>query len=325
MRRSIRSTLIMLVLPVIAALPSTGALAQEQYPSRPITLVNPFPPGGLADLTGRPLAAALERVLKQPVVVSNKAGAAGAVGMQSVAIAKPDGYTLLISVPSITLLPEVDAIFGRPPTFSRDQFAGIARLNADPVIVVVNAEAPWKNLKDLIDDAKRRPGEITFSSSGPYGASHVPTEMLLQAAGGLRMRHLPTTGGAPAMTAVLGGHAQFWCSPPAVAAPHLKSGKVRAFASTGAARHPSLPDVPTLKELGYQTEFYVWAGAFAPAATPGPILARLRDAIRTAAHSPDFTGAMEKMKTPSAYLDAAEFQKFLQRDSAMLQIGRAHV
>src|SRR2546426_620856 len=136
MRRSILSTLIMLVLPVIAALPSTGALAQEQYPNRPITL-----------------------------------------------------------------LPEVDAIFGRPPTFSRDQFAGIARLNADPVIVVVNAEAPWKNLKDLIDDAKRRPGEITFSSSGPYGASHVPTEMLLQAAGGLRMRHLPTTGGGPAMTA----------------------------------------------------------------------------------------------------------------------------
>ena len=183
MRRSILSTLIMLVLPVIAALPSTGALAQEQYPNRPITLVNPFPPGGVADLTGRPLAAALERVLKQPVVVSNKAGAAGAVGMQSVAIAKPDGYTLLISVPAITLLPEVDAIFGRPPTFSRDQFAGIARLNADPVLVVVNAEAPWKNLKDLIDDAKRRPGEITFSSSGPYGASHVPTEMLLQAAG----------------------------------------------------------------------------------------------------------------------------------------------
>src|SRR5437867_7236651 len=175
------------ILPVILALLVTGGVpgtvAQEQYPTRPITLVNPFPPGGLADLTGRPLAAALERVLKQPVVVSNKAGAAGAVGMQSVAIAKPDGYTLLISVPSITLLPEVDAIFGRPPTFSRDQFAGIARLNADPVIVVVNAEEPWKNLKDLIDDAKRRPGEITFSSSGPYGASHVPTEMLLQAAG----------------------------------------------------------------------------------------------------------------------------------------------
>ena len=109
--------------------------ASEQYPARPITLVNPFPPGGLADLTGRPLASALERLLKQPVVIANKSGAAGAVGMQSVAIAKPDGYTPLTSVPSSTLLPEVDAIFGRPPTFSRDQFAGIARLNADPTIL----------------------------------------------------------------------------------------------------------------------------------------------------------------------------------------------
>ena len=131
MRRSILRVILALL--VIGGVP--GAVAQEQYPTRPITLVNPFPPGGLADLTGRPLAAALERVLKQPVVVSNKAGAAGAVGMQSVAIAKPDGYTLLISVPAITLLPEVDAIFGRPPTFSRDQFAGIARLNADPTIL----------------------------------------------------------------------------------------------------------------------------------------------------------------------------------------------
>src|SRR2546426_8437890 len=122
MRRSILSTLIMLVLPVIAALPSTGALAQEQYPNRPVTLVNPFPPGGLADLTGRPLAAAMEKVLKQPVVIVNKSGAAGAVGMQSVAVAKPDGYTILITVPAITMLPEVDKLFGRTPVYTRDQF-----------------------------------------------------------------------------------------------------------------------------------------------------------------------------------------------------------
>ena len=325
MRRSILSTLIMLVLPVIAALPSTGALAQEQYPNRPITLVNPFPPGGVADLTGRPLAAALERVLKQPVVVSNKAGAAGAVGMQSVAIAKPDGYTLLTSVPSSTLLPEVDAIFGRPPTFSRDQFAGIARLNADPVIVVVNAEAPWKNLKDLIDDAKRRPGEITFSSSGPYGASHVPTEMLLQAAGGLRMRHLPTTGGGPAMTAVLGGHAQFWCSPPAVAAPHLKSGKVRAFASTGAARHPSFPDVPTLKELGYNVEYYLWTALFVPKNVPPAIQRQLRDATRQAVQDTEFRNAMEKIQTPIAYQDADEFNAWWAEDARRLTAAVKHI
>src|SRR2546428_8708425 len=220
MRRSILSTLIMLVLPVIAALPSTGALAQEQYPNRPITLVNPFPPGGLADLTGRPLASALERLLKQPVVIDNKSGAAGAVGMQSVAIAKPDGYTLLISVPAISLLPEVDAIFSRPSTFTRDQFVGVARLNADPTILVVNADMPWKTLKDVLDDAGRRPGEIIFSSSGPYGASHVPMEMLLQAAGGLRMRHLPTAGGGPAIRAVPGGPSPTAVGPPPRPPPH---------------------------------------------------------------------------------------------------------
>src|SRR2546425_9763721 len=148
----IRTALVTLA--ILLALGAGASAADEPYPTRPITMINPFPPGGLADLTGRPLAAALERVLKQPVVVSNKAGAAGAVGMQSAAIAKPDGYTLLISVPSITLLPEVDAIFGRPPTFSRDQFAGIARLNADPTILVVNADAPWKSLQDVLDDAK---------------------------------------------------------------------------------------------------------------------------------------------------------------------------
>src|SRR5437879_10950115 len=203
MRRSVLSAA--LVLLALGFIRIGNVAASEQYPARPITLVNPFPPGGLADLTGRPLAAALERLLKQPVVVSNKAGAAGAVGMQSAAIAKPDGYTLLISVPSITLLPEVDAIFGRPPTFSRDQFAGIARLNADPTILVVNADAPWKSLKDVLDDAKRRPGEIIFSSSGPYGASHVPREMLLPAAGSLRVRHPPTTRGRPPRPAARAG------------------------------------------------------------------------------------------------------------------------
>jgi tripartite-type tricarboxylate transporter receptor subunit TctC len=224
------------------------AAAQDAYPTRPITIVVPFPPGGIADLSARPLAPALERVLKQPVVVSNKAGAAGAVGMQSAAIAKPDGYTLLLALVSISTIPEVDALFGRAPAYSRDQFVGIARLSADPPLLVVGAETLWKSLKDFVDDARRRPGEITYASSGLYGASHVPMEMLLSAAGGLRMRHLPTTGGAPAMTALLGGHATAWASPPALALPHLKSGKLRALATWGGARLAAFPEVPTLKE-----------------------------------------------------------------------------
>ena len=288
------------------------AAAQEPYPSRPISIVNPFPPGGIADLTGRPLAATFERLLKQPVVIVNKAGAAGAVGAQFASVAKPDGYTLLIALVSISSTPEVDKLFGRPATYTRDQFVGIARLNADPPLLAVNG--PWKTLKELVDDAKKRPGEITFASSGPYGASHLPLEMFLQAAG-LKMRHLPTTGGAPATTAVLGGHAQLWASPPALAAPHIEAGKMRALATWGATRLAAFPDVPTLKELGYDVEYYIWTGLFAPRGVPAGIVQTLRDATRRAVEDPEFRSAMEKAKTPIAYQDADEFKAFWDRDA----------
>ena len=288
------------------------AAAQEPYPSRPISIVNPFPPGGIADLTGRPLAATFERLLKQPVVIVNKAGAAGAVGAQFASVAKPDGYTLLIALVSISSTPEADKLFGRPATYTRDQFVGIARLNADPPILAVNG--PWKTLKELVDDAKKRPGEITFASSGPYGASHLPLEMFLQAAG-LKMRHLPTTGGAPATTAVLGGHAQLWASPPALAAPHLEAGKMRALATWGATRLAAFPGVPTLKELGYDVEYYIWTGLFAPRGVPAPIVQTLRDVTRKAVEDPEFRSAMEKAKTPIAYQDADEFKAFWDRDA----------
>jgi len=290
----------------------TGASAQEPYPSRPISIVNPFPPGGIADLTARPLAASFERLLKQPVVVVNKAGAAGAVGAQFASVAKPDGYTLLIALVSISSTPEVDKLFGRPATYTRDQFVGIARLNADPPVLAVNG--PWKTLKELVDDAKKRPGEITFASSGPYGASHLPLEMFLQAAG-LKMRHLPTTGGAPATTAVLGGHAQLWASPPALAAPHIEAGKMRALATWGATRLAAFPDVPTLKELGYDVEYYIWTGLFAPRGVPANVIQTLRDATRKAVEDPEFKSSMDKAKTPIAYQDAEEFKAFWDRDA----------
>lgn len=171
-----------LVVAVLVLLGAVPAAAEEPFPSRSITIVNPYPPGGQADLSGRPFAAALAKVLKQPVIIANKPGAAGAVGMQSVAVAKPDGYTLLITVPSLHTLPEVDKLFGRAPTFTRDQFVPIARLNADPLVVAVNAERPWKSMKEVLDDAKKRPGQITFASAGLYGATHVLMEMILYAA-----------------------------------------------------------------------------------------------------------------------------------------------
>jgi tripartite-type tricarboxylate transporter receptor subunit TctC len=291
---------------------ATGSAAQEPYPTRPISIINPFPPGGIADLTARPLAATFERLLKQPVVVVNKAGAAGAVGAQFASVAKPDGYTLLVALVSISSAPEVDKLFGRPTTYTRDQFVGIARLNADPPILAVNG--PWKTLKELVDDAKKRPGEITFASSGPYGASHLPLEMFLQAAG-LKMRHLPTTGGGPATTAVLGGHAHLWASPPALAAPHIEAGKMRALATWGATRLAALPDVPTLKELGYDVEYYIWTGLFAQKGVPPHVFQGLRDATRRAVQDNEFKAAMDKAKTPIAYQDADEFKAFWDKDA----------
>jgi tripartite-type tricarboxylate transporter receptor subunit TctC len=318
----IRSVLTVLLILVLAVAGSAGA--QEIFPNRPITIVNPFPPGGQADLTGRPLVATMERILKQPVVLVNKPGASGAVGMQSVAVAKPDGYTILITVPAISTIPEVDKLFERTPAYARDQLVPLALLNADPTIVVANSEQPWKTVKDLLDDAKRRPNEIVFSSSGIYGASHVPMEMLLQAAGGLKMRHLPTTGGGPATTAVLGGHAQVWCSP------HIKSGKLRPLAVTGAQRHPHFPDVPTLRELGYDVEYYLWIGLFAPKGTPAPAMKALRESVRQTVDDPSFKSAMEKIQTPIAYKDADEFRAWLDVDAARLakviqRIGKVEV
>ena len=294
-----------------------AAYAQEQYPSRPITMVAPFPPGGVVDLTGRPLAAALEKILKQPVVLSNKPGAAGAVGRQQVAIAKADGYTVLVDLVSISTIPPVDALFERTPAYTLDQFVAVARLTNDLPLLVVNAQHPWKTVPELVAELKRKPGELTYASSGPYGASHVPMEWFLQL-GGLKMRHLPTTGGGPATTATLGNHAQMWVSPTGISAPHIKSGKLRALATFSATRHPRFPDLPTMKELGYDIEYYYWTGMFAPKGTPPAVLKSLGDAVARAVQDPDFKNVIDKAETEIAYQNAEDFKKFWDKDSATL-------
>src|SRR5499426_2706490 len=296
-------------------------LAQEPYPSRPITMVVPFPPGGVADLTARPVAAAMEKMLKNPVGVVNKQGAAGAVGMQSVAVAKPDGYTLLLALSSISIIPEADKLFNRPPAFTVEQFAPIALISADPTILVVPADKPWKTAKDFIDDAKKRPGQISYSSSGIYGTLHMAMELLSHAAS-IKLRHVPYAGAGPALTAILGGHVDALASGPAVVLPHIKAGKLRALAGWGDKRVAALPDVPTFKELGYpDIEFYIWAGVFAPKATPEPIQAKLRETLKTATADPDFKSAMDKLETPIAFKQGAEFQKFFDADAKRLAEG----
>lgn len=293
------------------------ANAQEVYPSRPITMIVPFPPGGVADLTGRPTALAMEKVLKQPVVISNKPGAGGATGMATAANAKPDGYTLLMALSSISIIPEADKLFGRQPVYQESQFTPIALISADPTVLVVRVESPYKTLKDLVEDAKKRPNGLSFSSSGVYGTLHMATEMFLHAAG-LKMRHIPYPGAGPALTSLLGSHVDLLASGPAVLLPHIKAGKLRPLAVWGANRLAALPDVPTFKELGYDIEFYIWSGVFAPAGTPAPTLNTLREAARKAVQDPEFKTAMGKIETPVTYLDAPEFQQFWERDAKRL-------
>ncbi|HEY7364018.1 MAG TPA: tripartite tricarboxylate transporter substrate binding protein [Methylomirabilota bacterium] len=312
--------IVVLTILVLAAT-TAGVAAQDAFPSRPITIVAPFPPGGVADLTARPVAAAMEKVLKSPVGVLNKTGAAGAVGMQYVATSKPDGYTLLLALSSISIIPEADKLFGRPPAFTVDQFEPIALISADPTILVVRAESPWKTAKEFIDDARKRPGQITYSSSGIYGTLHMAMELLSHAAG-IKMRHVPTAGAGPALTAILGGHVDALASGPAVVIPHIKAGKLRPLAGWGDKRVAALPDVPTFKELGYpDAEFYIWAGLFAPRGTPEPVVARLREATRAVANDADFKAAMDKMQTPIAFKQGAEFKSFFEVDARRLAEG----
>ena len=297
------------------------AVAQEPYPSRPITLVAPFPPGGVADLTARPVAAAMEKVLKNPVAVVNKTGAAGAVGMQFVATSKPDGYTLLLALSSISIIPEADKIFGRPPAYTVDQLVPIALISADPTILVVRTESPWKTAREFLDDARQRSGQISYSSSGIYGTLHMAMELLSHAAG-VKLRHIPTAGAGPALTALLGGHVDALASGPAVILPHIKAGKLRALAGWGDKRVAALPEVPTFKELGYpEAEFYIWAGVFAPKGTPEPVLARLREATRAAVGDAEFKSAMDKLETPIAFKQGEEFQRFFDTDARRLAEG----
>ena len=308
-----------LICAVVCAFAVTAS-AQDSYPSKPITMVVPFPPGGVADIVGRPLAAQMEKTLKQPIVVVNRTGAGGAVGMASVAKAPADGYTILMALSSISIFPVSDRINGKTPSYEMKDFAPIALITADPTVLVVSADSPWKNLKEFVASAKAYPGKINYSSSGVYGTLHVAMEIFANAAN-IKLFHVPYQGGGPALTALLGGQVHALASGPAPAVGQIKAGKMRALASWSTERLPLMPDVPTFKELGYDAEFYIWSGVFAPAAIPTPVLDRLRAAVREAATSPEFKGAMEKVQTPVNYLDAPAFRTYWEKDAARLKVA----
>jgi tripartite-type tricarboxylate transporter receptor subunit TctC len=295
------------------------ALAQSDWPQRTVTIIVPFPAGGQADLAARPVALALERLLGKPVVVDNRAGGAGgSIGNAQAARAEPDGHTLLMTLSSLAVLPEADRLFGRQVAYEMSDFAPVARVLADPTLLAVPASAPWKTLQEFVDDARKRPGQIPYGSSGPYGTLHIAMEMFAASAG-IKLQHVPYRGAAPALTGLLSGTVQALASAPGVLKQQVDEGKIRVLANWGAERIKSFPDLPTFQELGYKdVEFYIWAGLFAQRALPEPIMTKLRAAMRDAVKAPEVSRTFEAAGSPVAYLDAPEFAKFVEADSGRL-------
>lgn len=302
-----------------------SGLAQD-YPSRAINLIVPNPPGGMNQIHAQPLGAVLERLYKQPAPVLNKPGGTAAAGTAFVANQPPDGYNILVTTPNIYLAVEKDKLHGIDSPYKLEQLAPIALLSADPLALSVPADRPFKSVAELIAAAKARNGEMSFSSSGPYSITHVPFAMFLDAAG-VKMRHVPTTGGGPAVIQLLGGHVDATMQGLAALYPHIKAGKVRPLALSSLKRSASVPDVPTLKEAGIDVEAYLWVGLFVTGGTPEPTMVKVREVIRKAVADPAFQDAMRKSEVVLDYRDAPAFKEFFDADykrlaGAVKKIGK---
>ena len=307
-----------LALGLMAVAAGGKAMAQASN-SQVVNLIVPLAPGGIADITARPFAIPFAKDLGQPVIVENRIGAGGAVGMSYASKQKADGNTLLMALSSIVIIPEADKVMGRPPSYSLNQFTPIALLSADPTVLVVRTGSTWKTIGDLVRDAKAKPKTLSFSSSGIYGTTHVAQAMLWQAAG-VELLHVPYNGGGPSMAALLGGQVDITAQAPGTVAAHVKAGTVRVLGTWGAERLKSWPEVPTLREQGFDVEFYIWSGLFAPAGLPPAKLAQLRAAARRSAQDAGFTAAMTTMNTPIRYMEGAELDRFLEQDQKRLAV-----
>ena len=305
---------------LMAAAFSSWATAQDAYPTKAINITVPNPPGGMNQIHAQPLSNILEKLTNQPAPVVNRPGGTAAAGTAYVVNQPADGHNILVTTPNLYLVIEKDKLYGIKSPFSLDQVALIALLSADPLILTVHPSMPAKNVKELNAIAKARPNEIVFSTSGPYGITHTPIALYMHAAG-VKMRHLPTTGGGPAITQALGGHSQVTGGGPAAVQQYIKSGQLRALASWGAKPYPTLPDVPTFKSIGYDIESYLWVGLFTSAATPPAVMNRVKDLIRKAANDPSFKQALEKSGVVPDYREGADFQKFFDADYKRMAIA----
>ncbi|NDD01623.1 MAG: tripartite tricarboxylate transporter substrate binding protein [Betaproteobacteria bacterium] len=298
----------------------TGAMAQAAYPSKPISLVVPYPPGGATDIIGRIMAQAMSKSLGQPVVVENKAGAGTVIGAAEVAQALADGYTLLIS--SNTTFTVNPAIKAKLPYDPAKNFESVAGIGSSPLVLLANPNVPVKTVKELVAAANQPNAKFAFGSFGSGTTSHLAGEMFKYMAG-VDILHVPYKGSAPAMTDLIGGQIQFTFDTNVAALPMLRAGKVKAIAVTSAQRSSTLPNVPTIAESGYPGyEMVPWIVIVAPRGLPKAVSQKLTSSIQDILKDPNSKRDLERAGLEVAFEEPQSYDK---RVATELPLLRAYV
>ncbi len=298
------------ILAVAIGLGGIAAVSAQNWPTRPIRIVVPYPAGGPTDVLARLVADRMSPLLGQPIIVENRpGGAGGTVGAKVVSSAEPDGYTLLISqVGALTISP---SIYQGPDADVSKSFAPIALVAVSPQILAVTPSLPVRSVAELIAYAKQHPGKVNFGSAGVGSQPHVLGE-LFRLVADIKVTHIPYRGSAPAITDLLGGQIQMMFDTPVVFLPHIQAGRLRALAITSAARSPQLPDVPTMIESGLpRLQASLWSGLLAPAGTPAAVITRLNTAFNAAMNTPETKASLQKLGAEPQAMSPDEFGRFL--------------
>jgi len=292
---------------VALALCTAPALRAAEFPNKTIQIINPFPPGAVTDIVARIVAPKMSAALGQQVVIVNKPGGGGAVGIQAAKDSAPDGYTILVTPPPIALIP----IVNKNSSFTLKDFAPLTLATSSPNTTVVKSDAPWKTLEEFIADAKKSPGQVTYGSAGPGTTPHFIGE-LVKLKTGIDMTHVPLGSESAAATAVLGGHVNVAFLTLGTTRGHLEAGTMRALAVASNRRLKDFPNVPTMVEKGHpELILKIWVGFFAPAKTPAPVVKRLAAVISDSLKDAETAASIEKAQALIENLGPAEFAKFL--------------
>ncbi|MFM9993275.1 MAG: tripartite tricarboxylate transporter substrate binding protein [Burkholderiaceae bacterium] len=296
---------------LLFSLLSTTFVNAQNWPSRAITIIVPYAPG-TTDQEARRLAELISKIVGQPVVVENKEGAGGAIGTQFVARSKPDGYTFLFAAPAvITIAP----LMGNA-LYKYEDLMPVARTTSAPHVLASRADAPFKNVNEMLAYAKANPGNIVFGSSGTSTAVHLAGETMADAAG-ISLKHIPYKGLSPAITAALGGFVDVVIGLPVAIKPQIDAGKMRAIAQFGATRATAIQDVPTLKESGVNVNLSVDLGLFGPAGITPSIVANINEAVAKAVNTEEFKAFANRALAAPAYLPADDYKKIVDGERAL--------